>query len=48
MTAKLRHCINYIVDNVNELSDKEYQQFMDDLICNLQVDLDETDEQRDF
>lgn len=49
MTRKMRESIDYIVTNVNTLSDNEYQQFMDDLICNLEVNFnEEKDEQRDF
>ena len=48
MTQKLRHAIDYVVKNVNLLSDDEYQSFMDDLVINLDVDLYEPDEERDF
>lgn len=48
MTGKMRHATNHIIEHVNELSDDEYASFMDDLICNLEVDLNPEDEDRDF
>ena len=49
MTAKLRNAMQYVIDNVNDIPDDDYMQFMDDLICNLDVHLnEEADEERDF
>ena len=47
MTAKLRNAMQYVIDNVNDIPDDDYMRFMDDLICNLDVHLDNDQDERD-